>query len=135
MVEDNTCDQQLTLEALKKNNVSNPVDIVNDGAEALDYLHKRGNFSDRTTGDPAVVLLDIQMPNIDGFEVLRQTKKNALLKTIPIVILSSSQEEHDIAKSYELGANAYVVKPVNYDDFSSVLTILGIFWTKLNEAP
>jgi len=135
LAEDNPKDVELTLTALDEHNLANEVVVVNDGAEALDYLYRRGKFSMRADNDPAVVLLDLKMPKVDGLEVLRTIKKDDNLKTIPLVILTSSREEKDLVESYKLGVNAYVVKPVNFQQFIEAVKELGAFWAVINEPP
>ena len=135
LAEDNPKDVELTLEALSENNLANEVIVVRDGAEALDYLCRRGKFQMRAGNNPAVVLLDIKMSKVDGIEVLRIIKSDEHLKTIPVVILTSSREEQDLVRSYQLGVNAYVVKPVNFDDFFRAIKKLGVFWALINEPP
>jgi len=135
LAEDNPKDVELTLTALDEHNLANEVVVVNDGAEALDYLYRRGKFAMRADNDPAVVLLDLKMPKVDGLEVLRTIKKDDNLKTIPLVILTSSREEKDLVESYKLGVNAYVVKPVNFQQFIEAVKELGAFWAVINEPP
>ncbi len=135
VVEDSEQDIELTLAALDGHNVANEVDIARDGAEALDYLFRRGTFAGRTTGLPVVILLDLKMPRVDGLEVLRQIKANPEMKQIPVVMLTSSREEQDLIRSYELGVNAYVVKPVNFQQFMESVRQLGCFWAVINEPP
>lgn len=135
IAEDNQMDLELTLEALSEYNLANDIVAVPDGAEALDYLFRRGKYQDRDNGDPAVVLLDIKMPKVDGLEVLRAIKSDASLKTIPVVMLTSSREERDLVESYQLGVNAYVVKPVQFMQFIESVKQLGAFWALLNEPP
>jgi len=135
LAEDNPKDVELTLTALDEHNLANEVVVVNDGAEALDYLYRRGKFSMRADNDPAVVLLDLKMPKVDGLEVLRTIKNDSNLKTIPLVILTSSREEKDLVESYKLGVNAYVVKPVNFQQFIEAVKELGAFWAVINEPP
>ena len=135
LAEDNVEDVELTLEALSEYNLANDVVVARDGAEALDYLYQRGAFTMRTAGNPAVILLDIKMPKVDGLEVLRKIKADEKLKTIPVVMLTSSREEPDLAESYKLGVNAYVVKPVNFQSFVKAVKQLSVFWTILNEPP
>lgn len=135
LAEDNPKDVELTLTALDEHNLANEVVVVNDGAEALDYLYRRGKFAMRADNDPAVVLLDLKMPKVDGLEVLRTIKKDEKLKTIPLVILTSSREEKDLVESYKLGVNAYVVKPVNFQQFIEAVKELGAFWAVINEPP
>jgi CheY-like chemotaxis protein len=133
MAEDDPRDVELTLEALSEHNIANKVDVVNDGAEALDYLYRRGNYADRKSRNPAVILLDLKMPRLNGIDVLRAIKSDPTLKTIPIVVLTSSREESDLKECYELGVNAYVVKPVEFGDFMAAIKTLGAFWAILNE--
>jgi len=135
LAEDNPQDVELTLTALDEHNLANEVVVVNDGAEALDYLYRRGKFAMRADNDPAVVLLDLKMPKVDGLEVLRTIKKDDKLKSIPLVILTSSREEKDLVESYKLGVNAYVVKPVNFQQFIEAVKELGAFWAVINEPP
>ena len=135
LVEDSENDVEMTLESFSEYHLANPVDVVRDGAEALDYLFCRGRYSGRTTGNPAVVLLDIKLPKINGIEVLREIRNDARLATLPVVMLTSSREEPDLRTSYELGCNAYVVKPVDFGQFSEALKVIGCFWAVLNEAP
>jgi CheY-like chemotaxis protein len=135
LVEDNPNDLELTLIALSKSQLANQVIVVRDGAEALDYLHRRGDHVERTEGNPAVVLLDLKLPKVDGLEVLKDIRSTASLKSMPVVMLTSSREEQDLLKSYELGVNAYVVKPVDFTEFVRAIADLGIFWAVLNEPP
>jgi CheY-like chemotaxis protein len=135
LVEDNELDVELTLEAFKENNMADLVFVVRDGNEALDYLYRRGLFSDRAEGVPILVLLDIKMPKVGGLEVLRQIKQDPLLKVIPVVMLTTSKDEHDLMESYKLGVNASVVKPVHFPDFVSAIRRLGTFWALLNSPP
>ena len=135
LAEDNPKDVELTLTALDEHHLANEVVVVNDGAEALDYLYCRGKFKMRTGNHPAVVLLDIKMPKVDGLEVLRTIKNDALLKSIPAVMLTSSREERDLVESYKLGVNAYVVKPVDFQQFIEAVKELGAFWAIINEPP
>lgn len=135
LAEDSAQDAELTLNALAEHNITNSVDLARDGAEALDYLYKRGNFAGRQGGNPVLVLLDLKMPRMDGLEVLRTVKADPQLRTIPVVILTSSREEQDVVRSYELGVNAYVVKPVEFDQFMRAVRDLGLFWLLINETP
>jgi len=135
LVEDNPHDLELTLIALEKSQLANEMVITRDGAEALDYLLYRGQFTDRLQGNPAVVLLDLKLPKVDGLEVLREIRQTAGLKSVPVVMLTSSKEEQDLLRSYELGVNAYVVKPVDFQVFVKAIADLGIFWAVLNEPP
>ena len=135
LAEDNLKDIELALEALEENNLANDVVVVRNGAEALDYLYRRGEYSARPEGNPAVVLLDLKMPKVDGMEVLRQIKTDEEMRVIPVVMLTSSREEQDLVKSYQLGANAYVVKPIDFQQVVEAIKQLGLFWAVLNEAP
>lgn len=135
LVEDNPNDLELTLIALEKSQLANEVIIVRDGAEALDYLLCRGEYASRQAGNPAVVLLDLKLPKVDGLEVLREIRATTGLKSTPVVMLTSSKEEQDLLRSYELGVNAYVVKPVDFAEFVRAIADLGIFWAVLNEPP
>ncbi|KFC68486.1 MULTISPECIES: response regulator [unclassified Massilia] len=135
LVEDNPHDLELTLIALSKSQLANEVVIVRDGAEALDYLNRRGEFKERAIGNPAVILLDLKLPKVDGLEVLKEIRETETLKSIPVCMLTSSKEEQDVVRSYELGVNAYVVKPVDFTEFVRAIADLGIFWAVLNEPP
>ena len=135
LVEDNPKDLELTLVALEKSNLANEVVIVRDGAEALDYLYSRGSHDGRVKGNPAVVLLDLKLPKVDGLEVLERVKNDPELRSIPVVMLTSSREESDLLRSYKLGVNAYVVKPVGFREFIDSIQDLGVFWAVLNEPP
>jgi CheY-like chemotaxis protein len=135
LAEDNPNDVELALEALSENNLANEVVVVNDGEEALDYLFCRGEFENRSTGNPAVILLDLKMPKIDGLEVLSVVRKEESLRSVPVVMLTSSREESDLVESYRLGVNAYVVKPVNFQQFTKAVSIIGLFWAVINEPP
>jgi two-component system, response regulator len=135
MAEDSANDIELTLAALGEHRLANHVDVARDGEEALDYLYRRGAYAARPPGNPAVLLLDLKMPKVDGLEVLRQVKSDPALKTIPVVMLTSSREEGDVLRSYELGVNAYVVKPVEFADFMDAVRQLGGFWAVINETP
>jgi len=135
LVEDNPNDLELTLIALERSQLANEVVIVRDGADALDYLHGRGAYASREQGNPAVVLLDLKLPKVDGLEVLADIRAHAQLKSMPVVMLTSSKEEQDLIRSYELGVNAYVVKPVDFAEFVRAIADLGIFWAVLNEPP
>jgi CheY-like chemotaxis protein len=135
LAEDNANDVELTLAALRGNRVVNEVVAVRDGAEALDYLARRNQYSGRPGGNPALLLLDLKMPKVDGIEVLRQVKSHASWKTIPVVVLTSSREEQDLVRTYDLGVNAYVVKPVDFHDFVEAVKLLGGFWAVINEPP
>lgn len=135
LVEDSPRDLELTLAALDKCQLANEILVVRDGAEALDFLYRQGEHADRAAGDPAVVLLDLKLPKVDGLEVLEKIKGDAALRHIPIVMLTSSREEQDVVRSYELGVNAFVVKPVDFNEFFQAIRDLGIFWALLNEPP
>jgi len=135
LVDDSPRDIELATDALESNNLANGIIALRDGAEALDYLFCRGQFSGRTDGYPAVILLDLKMPKVDGLEVLRQVKSDPNLRMIPTVIMTSSREEQDLVKSYGLGANAYIVKPVNFQEFVDSVRQIGAFWAILNEPP
>ncbi|QYG03735.1 response regulator [Massilia sp. NP310] len=135
LVEDNPHDLELTLIALSKSQLANEVVVVRDGAEALDYLHRRGEFAERQQGSPAVILLDLKLPKVDGLEVLKEIRNSEGLKSVPVVMLTSSKEEQDVVRSYQLGVNAYVVKPVDFNEFVRAIGDLGIFWAVLNEPP
>ena len=135
LVEDNPRDLELTLAALAKCQLANDIVVARDGAEALDFLYTQGVHADRAPGDPAVVLLDLKLPKVDGLEVLEKIKTDAARKQIPIVMLTSSREERDLVRSYELGVNAFVVKPVDFNAFFEAIQDLGMFWAILNEPP
>jgi CheY-like chemotaxis protein len=135
LAEDNPNDVELTLEALAQHNLANRVTVAHDGVEALEYLRCEGAFAGREPTAPAVLLLDIKMPRMDGLEVLREIRNDPELKRLPVVILTSSREEQDIITSYDLGANAYVVKPVDFQAFIEAVEHLGVFWALINERP
>ena len=135
LAEDSPEDVELTLAALGEHHLANEVVVIGDGVEVLDYLHRRGGFRDRAPGNPTVVLLDLKMPRLDGLDVLRDMKEDEKLRSIPVVMLTSSREESDIVESYQLGVNAYVVKPVVFQEFVDVVKNLGLFWAVLNEPP
>ena len=135
LAEDNPEDVELTLAALEEIHLANEVVVVNDGAEALDYLKRTGKYALRGGGNPAVVLLDLKMPKVDGLQVLAQIKADATLKTIPMVIMTSSREEKDLVESYKLGVNAYMVKPVDFGQFTESVKRVGLFWAVVNEPP
>ena len=135
LAEDNLDDIELTLRVLAEYHLANKVDVVRDGVDALDYLFCRGRFADRPPGNPALLLLDNKMPRVDGLEVVRRVKADERLKTIPVVMLTSSREQGDLFKSYELGVNAYVIKPVDFYDFVNAVRELGGFWGIVNEPP
>lgn len=135
LVEDSLADAEMAMDALNEAHLANPVVHVEDGVDCMDYLHCRGAFADRDCTDPAVVLLDIKMPRMSGLDVLNQMRESERFRRIPVVILSSSREESDLARSWDLGVNAYVIKPVDVDQFFEAVRTLGKFWAVLNEAP
>ena len=135
LVDDSSRDIELTLDALAQDNLANEVVALRDGVEVLDYLYRRGPYAGRTAGNPALVLLDLKMPKVDGIEVLRQIKSAPQLKMIPVVVMTSSREEQDLVKSYELGVNAYIVKPVQFPEFVEAVKLVGAFWAVVNEPP
>ena len=135
MVEDDPRDVELTLTALEDYKLANEVVVCRDGQEALDYLYSRGKFSDRINENPAVMLLDLKLPKVDGLEVLQQIKSDERLRMIPVVVLTSSHEEKDMMRSYKLGVNAYVVKPVDFHEFVNAVKELGVFWAVINQPP
>jgi CheY-like chemotaxis protein len=135
LVEDDPRDVELTLTALGEYNLANEVVVARDGEKALDYLYSRGEFSNRSNDNPAVMLLDLKLPKVDGLQILQQIKSDERLKLIPVVVLTSSQEEKDMIRSYQLGVNAYVVKPVDFHEFVNAIKELGVFWAVINEPP
>lgn len=135
LVEDDKRDLELTLVALERSQLANEVIVVRDGAQALDYLLREGDFARREEGNPAVMLLDLKLPKVNGLEVLQKVRSTPHLRSMPVVMLTSSQEESDVVRSYELGVNAYVVKPVEFKQFVTAIADLGIFWAVLNEPP
>lgn len=136
LVEDNADDEALTMRALQKNNITNKIVVARDGVEALDFLFARRNYVGRDTGlQPAVILLDLKLPKLDGFEVLRELRADTRTKLLPVVILTSSKEQQDIANGYGLGANSYVRKPVDFQQFVEAVRQLGLYWLVLNEEP
>jgi CheY-like chemotaxis protein len=135
MVEDDPKDVELTLTALEEYNLANEVVVTRDGEQALDYLYCRGEYKTRSSGNPAVMLLDLKLPKVDGLEVLKQIKSDGELRMIPVVVLTSSKEEKDMVASYKLGVNAYVVKPVDFHEFVNAIKELGVFWAIINEPP
>jgi CheY-like chemotaxis protein len=136
LVEDSPNDEELTLYALKKNNITNHIQVVHDGAEALEYIFCTGAYADRRINEPPkVILLDLKLPKVDGLEVLERIKADARTRTIPVVVLTSSQEESDIVESYQLGVNSYIVKPVDFEQFIDAVRQLGLYWALLNKTP
>lgn len=135
LVEDDLRDQELTLLALERSQLANDVVVMRDGAAALDYLRREGEHASRQEGNPAVILLDLKLPKVNGLEVLEAVRNTPALRSVPVVMLTSSQEEADLLRSYELGVNAYVVKPVEFKQFVSSIADLGMFWAVLNEPP
>ena len=136
LVEDNPDDEELTRRALRHNNIANDLHVAHDGAEALDYLFCRGQHAQRDANDlPTVILLDLKLPKIDGLEVLRQLRADERTRLVPIVILTSSKEEQDVVSGYRLGANSYIRKPVDFDQFVTAVKQLGLYWLVLNETP
>jgi CheY-like chemotaxis protein len=135
LVEDNPDDVELALHALKRNNILNPIVVARDGQEALDYLDKNGKFADSKHEEPALILLDLKLPKVDGIEVLRHIKSKNALKKVPVVILTSSKEEKDLVESYDLGVNSYIRKPVDFDQFVETVRYIGYYWLLLNESP
>jgi CheY-like chemotaxis protein len=135
LVEDSPNDVELTLTALAEHRLANEVVVVSDGEQALSYLHREGNYKMRAEGNPVVVLLDIKLPKVDGLEVLQRMRSHPKLRTVPVVMLTSSREEQDIVRSYNLGVNAYVVKPVDFSNFIRAITELGLFWAVINQPP
>ena len=135
LVEDSANDLELTLAALDQHDLAHETVVVRDGAEALDYLHARGAYTGRRSGNPALLLLDLKMPRVDGLQVLRHIKADAAFKTIPVVMLTSSREEQDLIASYDLGVNSYVVKPVDFGEFVEAVRHIGVFWGVVNEPP
>ena len=135
LAEDSLADAEMAIDALREANLANPIVHVEDGVEAMEYLHRKGRFADRSEEEPAVLLLDIKMPRMDGLEVLQRIRADERLRRMPVVILSSSREESDLVRSWNLGVNAYVVKPVDVDQFFDAVRTLGKFWAVLNEVP
>ena len=135
LVDDSALDREMAIDALQQHNLANDVVALRDGVEALDYLFRRGEFATRSNTDPAVILLDLKMPRVDGLEVLRQIKSDPKLKMIPVVVMTSSREDQDLINSYQLGVNAYVVKPLQFGEFIEAIRLLGSFWAVLNELP
>ena len=135
LVEDDPNDVELTLSALRENHIANDVIVARDGEEALDYLFRRGPYESREAGEPGVVLLDLKLPKVSGMEVLERIKDDPQLRTLPVVVLTSSREEQDLVRSYNLGTNAYVVKPVDFHDFIEAVGQVGLFWAIINQPP
>jgi CheY-like chemotaxis protein len=136
LVEDNASDEELTLRALRKSNISNTVVVARDGAAALDYLFARGSYAERDTREmPQVVLLDLNLPKISGLDVLRAIRADPRTKLLPVVILTSSKQDNDLLEGYELGANSYIVKPVDFTQFAEAIRQLGLYWLVLNQRP
>jgi CheY-like chemotaxis protein len=135
LVEDDANDVELTLQALAQHNLANQIIVVRDGAAALDYLYRRGEYHGREDHQPIVVLLDLKMPKVNGLDVLKQMKADDQLRLVPVVMLTSSREERDLVASYQLGVNSYVVKPVSFSEFVSAIQSLGVFWALINEPP
>jgi len=135
LVEDDARDLELTLVALERSQLANEVVVLRDGAQALAYLYREGEHAQRPEGNPAVILLDLKLPKVNGLEVLEAVRASAVLRSIPVVMLTSSQQEADVVRSYELGVNAYVVKPVEFHQFVQAIADLGVFWAVLNEPP
>jgi len=135
LVDDSARDTELALNALAQHNLANEVIVLRDGADALDYLYRRGAYAERPEGLPAVVLLDLKMPRVDGMEVLRQIKGDPVLRVVPVVIMTSSREEQDLLNGYRLGTNAYVVKPLDFHQFTNAVKQVGAFWAVVNEPP
>ncbi len=135
IAEDDPMDVELTVDALCQHHLANEIQVVRDGEEALDYLYSRGEFEGRPPGNPVVLLLDLKMPKVDGIAVLKQIKADPALKTLPVVVLTSSRESSDLSLCYDLGVNAYVVKPVKFPDFIDAVREIGVFWALVNEAP
>ena len=135
LAEDSAADAEMAIDALREANLANPIVHVEDGVEAMEYLHRKGRFADRPDEEPAVLLLDIKMPRMDGLEVLRRIRADEKLRRLPVVILSSSREESDLVHSWDLGVNAYVVKPVDVEQFFAAVKTLGKFWAVINATP
>jgi len=135
LVEDDPKDIELTINALGEYNLANEIEIVHDGVEALDYMYRRGAFASRPNGNPVVILLDLKMPKVDGIQVLNQLKSDERMRSVPVVVLTSSRETHDLDECYKLGVNAYVVKPVRFAEFIEAVKGIGVFWALINEPP
>ncbi len=135
LVEDNPTDAELTMRALRKKNLANNLVWVKDGVEALDFIFCKGQYRDRVNGTPKLIMLDLKLPRIDGIEVLRTLKSDAKTKSVPVVMLTSSNEERDIVESYQLGVNSYIVKPVDFDKFLEMVSQVGLYWSLVNKVP
>jgi two-component system response regulator len=135
LVEDNPTDAELTMRALRKKNLANNLVWVTDGAEALEFVHCTGRYEGRRNGTPKLILLDLKLPKVDGIEVLRDLKSDARTRTVPVVVLTSSQEERDIVESYQLGVNSYIVKPVDFGKFLDMVAHVGLYWSLVNKVP
>lgn len=135
LAEDNPLDVEMTLDALAGHGLANAIDVVGDGVEAMDYLLRRGAHASRPGGNPGLLILDIKMPRMDGLQVLEEIRRADHLRTLPVVMLTSSRQERDLLESYRLGVNAFVVKPVDFHDFADAMKVLGLFWAILNEPP
>ena len=135
LVEDNQADVELTLHALARNNLTNPVKVVQDGAEALDFLFCAGAYKSRANSKPKVILLDLKLPKVDGLEVLERVKSDERTREIPVVVLTSSREERDMVESYRLGVNSYITKPVDFQQFTEAVRQIGLYWLLLNQPP
>jgi CheY-like chemotaxis protein len=135
LVEDDPNDIELTLNTIGEYNLANNIDVTRDGVEALDYIYKRGAFASRSGDNPVLILLDLKMPRMDGVEVLRKLKSDEKTRIVPVVILTSSREDRDLAECYKIGVNAYVVKPVHFSEFMEAVRQLGVFWLLINEPP
>lgn len=135
LVEDNPDDVELTVHALKRNNIVNPIEILRDGQEALDYLFYKGKYSSASHPLPNLILLDLKLPKVDGIEILERIKNDRKLKLLPVVVLTSSKEENDVIKSYDLGVNSYIRKPVDFDQFVDTVKQIGFYWLLMNEQP
>lgn len=135
LVEDNPADAELTMRALRKKHLANNLVWVKDGAEALEFVYCKGQYRDRAIGTPKLILLDLKLPKVDGIEVLRNLKSDAKTRTVPVVMLTSSQEERDIVESYQLGVNSYIVKPVDFEKFLDMVAQVGMYWSLVNKVP
>ena len=135
LIEDNPDDVELTLYAFKKNNIANPVEVVRDGQEALDYLFYKGKYSNSTHPLPGLILLDLKLPKVDGIEILKKVKHDRRLKLIPVIVITSSEEDRDVIESYDLGVNSYIRKPVDFDQFVETVKHIGLYWLLMNEPP